>query len=99
MHNAAIGCDGIKSKVREFVAPECAPLFAHKYCHRGVIPMEKVIEVLGEKLAMNNQNYLGNHGHCVLRCASSTASLSPVGFILSLPDISVTNMSLQSPYS
>jgi salicylate hydroxylase len=64
VHDAVIGCDGIKSKVREFVAPECTPSFAHKYCHRGVIPMDKAVEVLGEELAMNNQIYLGSHGHC-----------------------------------
>ncbi|CAI6342109.1 unnamed protein product [Periconia digitata] len=63
VHDAVIGCDGVKSKVRPFVAPGCEPTFTGKYCHRGVIPMEKAIEVLGEELAMNNNIYLGRHGH------------------------------------
>ncbi|PVH92783.1 FAD/NAD(P)-binding domain-containing protein [Periconia macrospinosa] len=63
VHDGIVGCDGVKSKVRGFVAPECEPTFTGKYCYRGVIPMHQAIEVLGEEKAMNNNIYMGKHGH------------------------------------
>ena len=66
-HSAVIGCDGIKSKTREIVLGEKDPaahaVFTGKYVYRGLIPMEKAAELLGDELARNSQMYLGYHGH------------------------------------
>ena len=66
-HAAVIGCDGIKSETRKYVLgrdnPKAYPQWTGKYCHRGLAPMEKAVGAIGEELAMNNQVYLGRHGH------------------------------------
>ena len=66
-HTAVIGCDGIKSETRKYVLghdnPKAYAQWTGKYCHRGLAPMEKAVEAIGEELAMNNQMYLGRHGH------------------------------------
>jgi salicylate hydroxylase len=55
--DAVIGCDGIKSKVRQFVVganhPSVVPSYTHKYAYRAMIPMEKAIEAIGEEKARN----------------------------------------------
>jgi salicylate hydroxylase len=65
--DAVIGCDGIKSRVRHLVlspdSPARDPQFSGKYVYRGIIPMARAIELLGEDLAMNSQGFLGPHGH------------------------------------
>lgn len=64
-HSAVIGCDGIKSKTREILlgADEGRAIFSGKYAYRGLIPMEKAVEMLGRKIAGNSQMYMGYHGH------------------------------------
>ena len=66
-HAAVVGCDGIKSVTRLHVLGSSAPA-AHaqwtgKYCYRCLVPMEDAVAVIGEELALNNQVYLGPHGH------------------------------------
>ena len=55
--DAVIGCDGIKSRVRQIIVgkdhPSAKPSYTHKYAYRGLVPMEKAVEVIGEELAMN----------------------------------------------
>ena len=66
-HHAVIGCDGIKSVTREYILgrddPAAHAVFTGKYCHRGLIPMDKAASLLGDELAKNNNMYLGHHGH------------------------------------
>jgi salicylate hydroxylase len=66
-HNAAIGCDGIKSASREWVLgkedPATKPVFSGKYAYRGLIPMEKAVGMLGEEVARNSQMFFGYGGH------------------------------------
>ena len=66
-HSAVIGCDGIKSRTREIVLGEKDPaahaVFTGKYAYRGLIPMDKAAELLGDGLARKSQMYLGYHGH------------------------------------
>ncbi|ODN78458.1 salicylate 1-monooxygenase [Cryptococcus amylolentus CBS 6039] len=66
-HSAVIGCDGIKSELRNVILGDDAPtahaVFSGKYAHRGLIPMEKARELLGDELAQNAQMYTGYHGH------------------------------------
>lgn len=53
-----IGCDGIKSRVRQIMLgenhPSAHPSFSHKYAYRGLVPMDKAIEAIGEELASNS---------------------------------------------
>lgn len=55
--DAVIGCDGIKSRVREIVVgashPSAHPSYSYKYAYRGLLSMEKAIEALGEERARN----------------------------------------------
>lgn len=55
--DAVIGCDGIKSRVRQVILgkdhPSTQPSYTYKYAYRGLAPMGKAIEVIGEELAVN----------------------------------------------
>lgn len=66
-HDAVIGCDGIKSKMRVCLLGEQDPAskaeYSGKYAYRGLIPMDKAKELLGEEKAQNSQMYYGRHGH------------------------------------
>ncbi|ORY59170.1 salicylate 1-monooxygenase sala [Pseudomassariella vexata] len=65
--DAVIGCDGIKSRTRALVVGEDHPgmraQYTHKYAYRGVIPMEKAVEALGEERAVNGCLWLGPDAH------------------------------------
>jgi salicylate hydroxylase len=55
--DAVIGCDGIKSRVRQLVVgldhPSAHPTYSYKYAYRGMVPMEKAVEAVGEEKARN----------------------------------------------
>lgn len=55
--DVVIGCDGIKSKVRQLIVgennPAAYPTYTHKYAYRGLVPMDKAIQVIGEERAKN----------------------------------------------
>ena len=60
--DAVIGCDGIKSRVRQILvgeqAPSAHPTYTHEYTYRGILPMPKAIEAVGEERAMNGCFYV-----------------------------------------
>jgi salicylate hydroxylase len=64
--SAAVGCDGIKSRVRRILLGEDNPLsrprFVGEYAFRGLIPMGKAREVLGEYAAGNGHVHIGYGG-------------------------------------
>ena len=65
-HSAVIGCDGIKSRTRRVVLneEEGKPVFSGKYAYRGLIPMNKALDILGnEKQCLTPQMYCGYKGH------------------------------------
>lgn len=66
-HSALIGCDGIKSKVRQHLLgadhPAAHAVFSGKYAYRGLIPMADAAALMGDELARNSQMYLGHGGH------------------------------------
>jgi salicylate hydroxylase len=64
-HTAVIGCDGIKSQTRRILlgSDEYKAVYSGKCAYRGLVPMTKAIELLGEEKAMNSQIYFGYHGH------------------------------------
>ncbi|KAF7189094.1 6-methylsalicylic acid decarboxylase atA [Pseudocercospora fuligena] len=57
----------IHSKIGEYILgkddPAAQAVFSGKYCHRGLIPMDKAIEAIGEERAVNSQFYLGHNSH------------------------------------
>lgn len=69
IHDAVIGCDGIKSNIRKTLLAETSKpenanaTFSGKFCYRGLIPMDEAVSLLGEEMAKNAQMYLGRHGH------------------------------------
>lgn len=64
-HTAVIGCDGIKSRTRELVLgrQDGRPVFSGKYAYRGLIPMQKAVELLGDEIPRTPQMYCGYRGH------------------------------------
>ncbi|KAA8621368.1 mannitol 1-phosphate dehydrogenase [Pyrenophora tritici-repentis] len=65
-HSVVLGCDGIKSRTRPIVlkgdSEAAKAVFSGKYAYRGVLPMEKALEILGES-ARDPQIFMGYHGH------------------------------------
>ena len=56
MTDAIIGCDGIKSKVRQLLYgdhPCSHPTFTHKYAYRALATMDDAIKAVGEEKAKN----------------------------------------------
>lgn len=55
--DAVIGCDGIKSRVRNIIAgsdnPQASYVYTHKYAYRGLIDMEEAVAAIGEERARN----------------------------------------------
>ncbi|KAK0647443.1 6-methylsalicylic acid decarboxylase atA [Lasiodiplodia hormozganensis] len=69
IHDAVIGCDGIKSRTRGIVLgedhPATQPRFTGKYVYRGLLPMDQAVELVGDEFARNSQLYLGYHAHLI----------------------------------
>lgn len=65
--DAVVGCDGVRSACRGVVlgadSEFLKPIFTGKIAYRGLIPMDKLVELLGEEEAMNRHMYLGHGGH------------------------------------
>ncbi|KXT16692.1 hypothetical protein AC579_5255 [Pseudocercospora musae] len=61
--DAIIGCDGIRSKVREFIlapgSPPCHPTYTHVCSYRALLPMTSAIEALGAATATVYHNHIG----------------------------------------
>ncbi|KAI0830007.1 mannitol 1-phosphate dehydrogenase [Hypoxylon sp. FL0890] len=80
-HSAVVGCDGIKSKSREILlGEEYKAVFSGKYAYRGLIPMDKAIETLGEEIAQNSQMYMGYHGHLLTFPIEKGKTMNVVAF-------------------
>ncbi|RHZ67840.1 hypothetical protein CDV55_100828 [Aspergillus turcosus] len=79
--DAVIGCDGIKSRVRMMMFPATEPSYNHQYALRGVIPMDKAIEALGEYKARNRHMHLGPDRHVVTVPIALGKALNVVAFI------------------
>lgn len=86
IHDAVIGCDGIKSNIRktllaETPKPENAnATFSGKFCYRGLIPMDEAVSLLGEEMAKNAQMYLGRHGHILTFAIEKGKLMNVVAF-------------------
>ena len=82
--DAVVGCDGVKSKVRQLLLGESSPLedasFSGKYAYRGLVPMEKARENLGANLAENSQMYLGPKGNVLTYPIDHGKTLNAIAF-------------------
>ena len=82
--SAVVGCDGIKSTVRQYLlgkeAPESHAVFTGKYAYRGIINMDKAAGLLGDKLARNRQMYMGYHGHVLTFPIEKGRTMNVVAF-------------------
>lgn len=82
--DAVIGCDGIKSKTRLILLGDDhdkgQAVFSGRYAYRGLIPMEKAVEAVGEELARNSQMYMGHHGHVLTFPIEKGKTMNVVAF-------------------
>ncbi|KAJ0426555.1 hypothetical protein BJY00DRAFT_91792 [Aspergillus carlsbadensis] len=78
-----IGCDGIKSRVRQILVgdhPSAIPSFTYKYAYRGLVPMDKAIEAIGEELASNSCMHMGPNNHMLTFPVNQGKTLNIVAF-------------------
>ncbi|OJK02263.1 hypothetical protein ASPACDRAFT_1854241 [Aspergillus aculeatus ATCC 16872] len=82
--DVVIGCDGIKSQVRQIIVgadhPSAKPSYTHKYAYRGLVPMEKAVEAIGEELASNSCMHMGPGGHMLTFPVNGGKTLNIVAF-------------------
>ncbi|KAI0020008.1 hypothetical protein F4780DRAFT_770958 [Xylariomycetidae sp. FL0641] len=67
--DVAIGCDGIRSRVRQLILGEANPasyaVYTHKYCFRALVPMAPARAAVGEPRTRNRFMYLGPGAHAM----------------------------------
>ncbi|KAH7149099.1 hypothetical protein B0J13DRAFT_297191 [Dactylonectria estremocensis] len=82
--DAVIGCDGIRSSVRKMIVgashPSAQPTYSHKYAYRGLVPMDKAIEAVGEERAQNACMHMGPDGHVLTFPVNHGEKLNIVAF-------------------
>ncbi len=83
--DAVIGCDGIRSRVRQLILgednPASYPGYSHKYAFRGLIPMEKAKEALGDAKTQTRHMHLGLNAHALTFPVAGGALLNVVAFV------------------
>ncbi|KAH8159219.1 hypothetical protein CIB48_g9028 [Xylaria polymorpha] len=76
----AIGCDGIRSRVRQLILgeanPASYPRYTGKFCYRALIPMDKAKQVLGENRTTNRFMYNGPNAHALTYSVAGGALLN-----------------------
>ncbi|KAE8352139.1 hypothetical protein BDV28DRAFT_135712 [Aspergillus coremiiformis] len=67
--DVVVGCDGIRSKVKESMLPEESknkqPHYSGMYGYRAVLDMEEVVEAVGERRARVSTLYVGKGAYCI----------------------------------
>lgn len=80
-----IGCDGIRSRVRQLILgedhPASHPGYTHKYAFRGLIPMEKAKAALGDDKTSTRHMHLGMNAHALTFPVAGGALLNVVAFV------------------
>ena len=78
-----VGCDGIKSRVKESMLPDEAPLerpqFSGMYAYRAVLDMDEMVRAVGDQRARVATMYVG-HGKYGISYPIMRASKVNVGF-------------------
>ncbi|KAI1314101.1 hypothetical protein F5Y03DRAFT_402330 [Xylaria venustula] len=80
-----IGCDGNKSKVRQFVLGEHNPAafvhFSHKVAYRALVPMDRAEPTLGYFKAHNQHMHVGPNAHILHFPVTNHTLLNVVAFV------------------
>lgn len=88
--DAVIGCDGIKSRVRQMIVgadhPSAHPSYTHKYAYRGLVPMEIAVDAIGDERARNSYMFMGQDGHVLTFPVNGGKQLNIVAFHTSPED-------------
>ncbi|KAL7626108.1 hypothetical protein AAE478_002878 [Parahypoxylon ruwenzoriense] len=83
--DAVIGCDGIKSRVRELIFgsdnPASFPRYTHKVAYRALVPMENAIEALGEYKARNQHSHIGPNAHLIHYPVANQTMINATAFV------------------
>ncbi|CAG8255715.1 unnamed protein product [Penicillium olsonii] len=83
--DAVLGCDGLRSRVREYILgvdhPAVEPSYTHKFAYRGVIPMKDAIQAIGEEKALTRYMHLGPECHVLTFPVSMSTMLNVVAFV------------------
>ncbi|KAL2823454.1 hypothetical protein BDW59DRAFT_163234 [Aspergillus cavernicola] len=85
-----IGCDGIKSRVRQLLYgrdnPISHPHYTHKVAYRGLVPMNLAISHLGSYRALNQHMYGGPNAHVLHFPVADQKLMNVVAFVNDLDD-------------
>ncbi|KAL9639041.1 MAG: hypothetical protein Q9164_001176 [Protoblastenia rupestris] len=88
--DAVIGCDGIRSRVRQLILgednPASYPGYSHKFAFRGLIPMEKAKAALGDAKTQTRHMHLGIDAHALTFPVAGGALLNVVAFVTDAKD-------------
>ncbi|KAL3462081.1 hypothetical protein BJX64DRAFT_288624 [Aspergillus heterothallicus] len=80
-----IGCDGIKSRVRQLLFgennPVASPHYTHKVAYRGLVPIENSIAALGRYRALNQHMYGGPKAHMLHFPVAGQKLMNVVAFV------------------
>ncbi|KAL2156752.1 hypothetical protein VTH82DRAFT_1498 [Thermothelomyces myriococcoides] len=65
--DAVIGCDGIRSRVRQIIAPDSPtrPGYTQKFCFRALAPMSAAVAALGQARTSTRFMYNGPGAHII----------------------------------
>ncbi|KIA75955.1 hypothetical protein HK57_00238 [Aspergillus ustus] len=80
-----IGCDGIKSRVRQLLFGDSNPIahphYTHKVAYRGLVPIEKAIALLGRYRALTQYMYGGPGAHVLHFPVARQKLMNVVAFV------------------
>ncbi|CAG7963386.1 unnamed protein product [Penicillium salamii] len=83
--DVVLGCDGLRSRVREHVLgvehPAVRPSYTHKLAYRGVIPIEDAIQAIGKEKSLTRFMHLGPGCHVLTFPVSMCTMLNVVAFV------------------
>ncbi|EOD53020.1 putative salicylate 1-monooxygenase protein [Neofusicoccum parvum UCRNP2] len=83
--DVVVGCDGIRSKLRQIMLgeshPASNPSYSHKYAIRGLVPMEKARAALGEWRTSTRLMHLGPNAHALTFPVALGTLLNVVAFV------------------
>ncbi|KAE8153337.1 hypothetical protein BDV25DRAFT_136943 [Aspergillus avenaceus] len=83
--DGVIGCDGIKSRVRELMLgegnPASYPHYTHKIAYRGLVPMDEATDRLGHYRAHNQHMYGGPNAHVLHFPVAKQKLMNVVAFV------------------
>lgn len=67
--DAVVGCDGIRSSCRRIIVGKggasASPEYTGRYCHRGVLPMDKAVKAIGP-VAQTRRLIVGHDRHILM---------------------------------